>query len=98
MEGEKEKAEEQLRQLSKLYTEPSSDPDAPELHKYTLRGVSTSKSTFYVCRRSEPDLIDMEMDAPDQWWKIDYDPTGYNRVAVQVEVGSLIVPWVCDGL
>ncbi|KAH7321720.1 hypothetical protein BKA65DRAFT_512841 [Rhexocercosporidium sp. MPI-PUGE-AT-0058] len=83
LEGEKEKALAELRQLSKLYTEPSNDPDAPQLHKYTLRGVSTSKSTFYICRRSEPDLIDMEMDTPDQWWRIHYAPMGYNPVTVE---------------
>ncbi|KAH6724870.1 hypothetical protein BKA61DRAFT_589348 [Leptodontidium sp. MPI-SDFR-AT-0119] len=84
LEGEKEKALIELRNLSKLYTEPSSDLDAPQLHKYTLRGVSTSKSTFYICRRSEPDLIDMEMDTPDQWWRINYAPMGYsNPVTVE---------------
>ncbi|PVH78657.1 hypothetical protein DL98DRAFT_590199 [Cadophora sp. DSE1049] len=83
LEGEKEKAREELRQLSKLYTEPSSDPDAPVLHKYTLRGVSTSKSTFYICRRTEPDLIDMDTDVPDQWWKFHYAPMGYSPVTVE---------------
>ncbi|KAL2068176.1 hypothetical protein VTL71DRAFT_16274 [Oculimacula yallundae] len=83
LEGEKEKARQELRELSKLYTEPSDDPEAPQLHKYTLRGVSTSKSTFYVCRRAIPDLIDMEMDVPDQWWRIYCSSMGYSPTIVE---------------
>ncbi|CZT05976.1 uncharacterized protein RCO7_05199 [Rhynchosporium graminicola] len=83
LEEEKQKAREELRKLSKLFTEPSSDPDAPQLHRYTLRGVSTSKSTFYVCRRPMPDLIDMDLDVPDQWWRIYCAPMGYSPMTVE---------------
>jgi len=74
--------------VSKLYTEPSSDPNEPPTHEYTLRGVSTTKSTMYIRRKAEIDLIDMELstDAPltddDQWWKIMYSSSGSITVEV----------------
>jgi hypothetical protein len=87
----KEKAREELRKLSKLYTAPSVNPFDPKLHPYSLRGVSVSKSTMYICRRAEPDLIDMDLDgdaekAPkgDQWWRIHYATMGSNPVTVEV--------------
>jgi hypothetical protein len=86
----KEKARKELRRLSKLYTEPSDDPYEPKLHAYSLRGVSTNKSTFYICRRAEPDLIDMDLDdegpkvKADQWWRIHYAPIGSSPVTVEV--------------
>jgi len=79
-----------LRELSKLYTQPSNDPSVPKLHAYSLRGVSISKSTMYICRRAEPDLIDMDMDGDgqkensDQWWRIHYAPIGSSPVTVEV--------------
>ncbi|PMD43684.1 hypothetical protein L207DRAFT_510194 [Hyaloscypha variabilis F] len=86
----KEKAREELRKLSKLYTAPSVNPFDPKLHPYSLRGVSVSKSTMYICRRAEPDLIDMDLDgdaekAPkgDQWWRIHYATMGSNPVTVE---------------
>lgn len=86
----KEKAIEELRNLSKLYTEPSDDPSAPKLRKYSLRGVSTKKDTMYICRRAEPDLIDMDLDSEnsepknlDQWWKIHYAQFGHSPVSVE---------------
>jgi len=79
-----------MRQLSKLYTEPSNNPFEPKLHAYSLRGVSISKNTMYVCRRAEPDLIDMDLDGDgenaksDQWWRIHYAPMGASPVTVEV--------------
>jgi hypothetical protein len=64
---EKEKALETMRDLSKLYTAQSDDPKAPKLTRYTLRGVSTTRSVTYILRRpkpakaGEPDLIDLEI-------------------------------------
>lgn len=86
---EREKAREAFRELSKLYTEPSNESDAPKLHKYTLRGVSTGNS-MYICRRAEPDLIDMTVDGEeptgpkDQWWRINYATSGEKPVTVEV--------------
>lgn len=44
---------------------------------------------MYICRRSEPDLIDMtdgdEVSSPqDQWWKINYATSGEMPVTVEV--------------
>lgn len=80
-----------------MYTEPSNEPDAPKLHKYTLRGVSTANS-MYICRRAEPDLIDMEADGDDtgpkdQWWRINYATTGDKPVTVEVsDLGLYSLP------
>lgn len=82
-----------MRELSKLYTEPSDDPTKPTLHRYTLRGISTTKSTMYIRTQAEPDLIDMDLDSDqakarsDQWWRISYSTSGANPV--NIEVGSL---------
>ncbi|EPE34655.1 hypothetical protein GLAREA_10349 [Glarea lozoyensis ATCC 20868] len=85
---ERERAREALKNLSKLYTQPSEDPETPKLHPYTLRGVSTTKNTFYVCRVAEPDLINMDLDASEQsnagqWWRIHYATSGPNQVSVE---------------
>lgn len=88
--SQKEKARETLRELSKLYTEASSDPTEPPTHKYTLRGVSTTKSTMYIRRKAEIDLIDMGLEYDgvssdgDQWWRIEYRSSGSNPVIVEV--------------
>lgn len=86
---EKEKAQEELRKLSQLYTQQSDDPAAPKLRKYTLRGVTTTQNTMYLCRRTEPDLISFDMDVDesttgDQWWRINYAPHGAKQVNVEV--------------
>ncbi|KFY09227.1 hypothetical protein V491_08312 [Pseudogymnoascus sp. VKM F-3775] len=85
---EREKARESLRELSKLYTKPAAEPGQPPKHKYTLCGVSISNHITYVRRRAEPDLIEMDLDADgtakdaDQWWKIEYSPSGSQQVNV----------------
>jgi hypothetical protein len=87
---EKEKAIDALRELSKLYTEQSEDPEQPTLHKYTLRGVSTSKDTMYICRQATPDLIDIDLEDDnsrprgDQWWRIHYATSDSKPVNVEV--------------
>jgi hypothetical protein len=86
---ERDKAREALKKLSDLYTQAPEDPNAPKLHPYTLRGVSTTKNTFYVCRVSEPDLINMNLDAVEQvnagqWWRIHYATSGSNQISVEV--------------
>jgi hypothetical protein len=95
---QKEKAKKTLRQISKLYTEPSLEPTEPPTHKYTLRGVSTTKNTTYVRRKAEIDLIDMGLEddgsSPngDQWWRIDYSSSGSNPVTVEVRTSWLMFP------
>lgn len=88
---EKEKALASMRKLSQLYTSNDDNPDAVPLTKYFLRGVSTKKDVTYICRRAEPDLIEMDLDADapkdlgDQWWKCAYVVDGGNaRVEVVV--------------
>lgn len=90
---ERDKARQALKKLSDLYTYTTEDPDAPKLHPYTLRGVSTTKNTFYVCRVAEPDLINMNLDADEQpstgqWWRINYATTGSNQVSVEVRISD----------
>lgn len=89
---EREKAIDSLRELSKLYTHPSELPNQPPLHKYTLRGVSPSKNTVYICRTAVPELIDIDLESEgsqpkgDQWWKIHYEPSESKPVNIEVSV------------
>jgi hypothetical protein len=100
---EKEKSIEALRKLSTMYTDPSSevDPDAPKFHKYSLRGVSTTKNTLYLCKRAEPDLIDIDLDGDgpvsnrDQWWHIHFATFGPNPVTVEVGIFNTTVGFLC---
>ncbi|KAH6684481.1 hypothetical protein B0J14DRAFT_572979 [Halenospora varia] len=86
---EKEKARQTIKDLSKLFTEQSAEADARKLRKYYLRGVSTTKNTTYICRRAEPDLIDMDLDKEgasskrDQWWRINFESSAENPVTVE---------------
>ena len=93
---EKERCKAELRELSKLYTEPSEDPNQPSLHRYTLRGVCTDKNTMYICRQAEPSLIDIDIGdeesklSHEQWWRIHYASLDPNPVSVEVRNG--VVP------
>lgn len=90
MNEEKERLRLTLQEVSKLYTEPSNDPEKPPHYRYTLRGISTTKEILYVCRQAEPDLISMDVDSDDpkvseeQWWRISYGSSGSNPVVVEV--------------
>ena len=73
LEESKEQALRKMRELSRLYTEPSDKPDESPKHRYTLRGISTNPSTTYVLANpnTSEDLIDTEL-ADWQWWKIEH--------------------------
>ncbi|MCJ1247869.1 hypothetical protein MMC30_005084 [Trapelia coarctata] len=73
LEHSREQALEKLRELSKLYTKPSENPDEPPYHKYTLRGVSTEPSTTYVLANpmGAEDLMSTD-ESEWQWWKLQY--------------------------
>ena len=95
---QREEAISALREMSQLLTKQSEDPRAPKLMKYLLRGVSTTKDVTYICRRAEPDLIEMELDDSepkekgDQWWRIAYVSEGYNaRTVVNVCFASQLL-------
>lgn len=94
---EKEKTLASMRKLSQLLTVESDEPNAPKLTKYFLRGVSVSKDVTYICRRAEPDLIEMDLDEEhskdrdDQWWRCGYIIEGGNpQVEVHVSVNFAI--------
>ncbi|KAG9244801.1 hypothetical protein BJ878DRAFT_541942 [Calycina marina] len=86
---EKELCRAELRELSKLYTEPSDDPDQPTLHKYTLRGVCPDMDTMYIRRASEPSLVTLDISGDEaesdkeQWWRIHYASADSNPVTVE---------------
>ncbi|KAL8933923.1 MAG: hypothetical protein Q9216_006156 [Gyalolechia sp. 2 TL-2023] len=75
-EESKEKARDKLRELSKLFTEPSDIPEENPREKYTLRGVCAEPHTVYVQERtragSDGEMLD---EGPDewQWWKLKYE-------------------------
>jgi hypothetical protein len=88
LEEQKERALEIYRSLAQQFTQPSSDPQEPPTHKYTLRGVSTKPHITYVLRPVLEDLMDMSDNSneqvngePDstaqgaaawQWWRISF--------------------------
>ena len=77
LEDSKAQKLENLRDVSKLLTKPSADPDTSPKHKYTLRGVSTNHNTTYVLERTRPEDEDdlLSAEASDwQWWKITFSP------------------------
>ena len=90
-----------MRQLSKLYTMAPLDPTQPPTHKYTLRGISLSKNTMYVCRKAELDFIDMGLENDgsssndDQWWRIDCSSSGTNTVTVEVSTVNVVASKSC---
>lgn len=62
--------------------------------KYSLRGVSLSRESAYVCTR-EADLIDMgeEHNTRDQWWRIETpsDPSSPPKVEVRYSLWRAIL-------
>ena len=75
MEDSKAQALDKLRDLSKVLTKPSADPDLSPNKKYTLRGVSTNHNTTYVLEKTRPEDEDdlLSAEACDwQWWKIQF--------------------------
>jgi hypothetical protein len=60
LEMEKEKTEAAMRHLGRFLTEAGEGEEFKPRHRYTLRGVATSKFVTYVKRRAEEDLMDME--------------------------------------
>jgi len=73
LEHSREQALAKLRELSKLYTKPSENPEEPPYHKYTLRGVSTEPNTTYVLANpmGAEDLMSTD-ESEWQWWKLQY--------------------------
>ncbi|KAI4177783.1 MAG: hypothetical protein LQ343_000247 [Gyalolechia ehrenbergii] len=75
-EESKEKAREKLRELSKLFTQPSDVPEENPRERYTLRGVCAEPHTVYVQERTRPrsdgNLPDVGTDEW-QWWKLKYE-------------------------
>jgi hypothetical protein len=74
--AEKAACEQLLRTLQRRSTAPSEEGDGwRPVHRYTLRGVTASPDVMYVCRRAEPDLMEMDgASSPptDEWWKLGY--------------------------
>jgi hypothetical protein len=88
LEEQKERTHEVYRRVAQQFTQPSSDPNEPPTHRYTLRGVSTKPQITYVLRPVVEDLMDTSDgnsgEAQDefggnctggtawQWWRISF--------------------------
>ncbi|KAL8863752.1 MAG: hypothetical protein Q9174_007552, partial [Haloplaca sp. 1 TL-2023] len=75
-EESKTAAHDKLRQLSKLFTEPSDNIAKCPEERYTLRGVCADPKTVYVQERSirDAEAQFVELDTPEwQWWKLSYE-------------------------
>ncbi|KAJ6438315.1 LOW QUALITY PROTEIN: ubiquitin interaction domain-containing protein [Purpureocillium lavendulum] len=83
------------RFLGRLLTDPNKKgrPRPMDCKKYLLRGVATPNDVVYLCKRSEPDLIELE-DSPkalDQWWRLAYVPKEDQPVkAEKIEVERVL--------
>ncbi len=78
LDQEKEAVRADLKRLSAMLTEPSTDPERPPHHQYSLRGVSTEPHTTYVLRPLDSSAADNTPDAVSrgwQWWKLSYSTT-----------------------
>ncbi len=79
-----------LQRLAVRLTGPSEKEGWQPIHKFTLRGVSTSADITYVCKQDEPDLIELEQEdeaspsSRDQWWRLAYLPQASEPVVVEV--------------
>ncbi|KAL8714284.1 MAG: hypothetical protein Q9225_006599 [Loekoesia sp. 1 TL-2023] len=90
-EESKEKARDKLRELSKLFTEPSDIPEENPHEKYTLRGVCAEPHTVYVQDRTKPDSANNMPDAETnewQWWKLTYEGSAAQPISCTVGLTS----------
>ncbi|CAN8095893.1 unnamed protein product [Discula destructiva] len=64
-----------LQRLNRTLTVPSEDEALIPTHKYTLRGVVTSPTVLYMCRRKEPEpFAEVDDDANlDEWYLVRWD-------------------------
>ena len=89
LKAEKTACLELLQRLNEKLTVPTGDVHWNPVHDYSLRGVAASPDVVYICRRAEPDLIDMEGGnaAPiDQWWKLAYVADDADPIKVEVRL------------
>ena len=87
LEESKEQSLEQLRELSRLYTQAGHNPDEGPHHRYTLRGVATNHRTTYVLEKTKPEEADnmLSTEAMDwQWWKINFSSGGAKPISYEV--------------
>jgi hypothetical protein len=65
------------------------------VHRFTLRGISAIPEVAFVCRRAEPDLMEMdESSVPvEEWWKLAYLPDSDEPLQVVV-----CTPWMSTPL
>lgn len=84
-EESKELARDKLRELSKLFTEPSDIPEESPQDRYTLRGVCAEPHTVYVQERANPhaadDLVGGLGEEEWQWWKLSYEASAAHPIS-----------------
>jgi hypothetical protein len=91
LKAEKETCERLLATLAQKKTAPSeTEPDWRPVHKYTLRGIGAAPEVMYVCRRAEPDLMEMgeSSDPSEEWWKLAYLPDSDDTLQVVVSLAN----------
>lgn len=83
-----ERARDKLRELSKLFTEPTEIAEESPHDRYTLRGVCAKTDTVYVQERTKPDIessllpdAGAEAEGEWQWWKLSYEASAAQPVS-----------------
>ncbi|KAG5937472.1 hypothetical protein E4U53_008190 [Claviceps sorghi] len=81
------------RFLGRLLTQPNKlgRPRPMTCKEFLLRGVVTQSDVIYVCRRVEPDLIELEEECKpvDQWWRLAYTPNDGEPVKTEASHSGL---------
>lgn len=88
LEQSKASLKERMREVTKSYREPETHPDPSDLHRYTLRGVSTDPSVIYV--RANPNTAGDLLETADEdwtWWMLSYNQALDRPVLVE-KVGT----------
>lgn len=74
-----------MRDLGRVLSFPKPDQPSPlKCKKYLLRGIVTSPTIVYVCRRTEQNLVEVSEKPDDQWWRLEYRASTEPAVLAQV--------------
>lgn len=87
------------RELEQRMTREDEKLEISPRHAYSLRGVSSSVDTFYVCVRAEPDLMELDEELSDgsldQWWKLGYVANAEESIKAEMVTYDKVMEEAC---